>query len=118
MARRPAKTDQIIELRRRLAATRFDVERAAVGVRRRYDIPARLRGSLARHPRGWFFGSLGTGLLAALSLRRRRKRDARRRAQPQATGRAAMLMGTVGFLVSVLKPVARQWLTRQLLERR
>jgi hypothetical protein len=116
MAGRPAQTDQIAELRRRLEATRFDVERAAFDVRHRYDIPARLRGSMRQHPRGWFFGAMGTGLLAALSFGRRRKRH--RAAEVPARSRgSAMLMGTAGFLFTVMKPVARQWLTRRFIDR-
>ncbi len=118
MARRPAQKDQIVALRQRIERTRFDMGRVAIDVRNRYDLPARLRGSMRRHPLGWFFGSMGAGLVGALSFGRRRKRgrDYGGEHGPPAR-RGAMLVGAAGFLVSVLKPVARRWLTRQFLGR-
>jgi len=59
-------------------------------------------------------------LVAALSIGRRGK--GRRdyddgRGQGAPARRGAMLLGATGFVVSVIKPVARRWLTRQFLGR-
>ena len=93
------------------------MERVVIDVRNRFDFPARLRGSMRSHPRGWFFGSMGAGFLSALSFRRRRKHR-REHGEAAPVRRGALLAGTVGVLASVAKPVARQWLTRRFLDRR
>jgi hypothetical protein len=93
------------------------LERAVIDVRNRWDLPARVRGSMRHHPREWFFGSMGAGLMAALSFKRRRKHR-REHGGQSPTRRGAVLAGTIGFLASVAKPMVRQWLTRRFLDRR
>ena len=110
MARRPETPAQLETLRGLLEQSRHDLGRAATATRRRLDVPARIHAAVRRHPAGWFTASLATGLLAALTLRRRKPAAVPAR-------RMAALARTLGFLVSALRPIAIGWLARQLRSR-
>jgi hypothetical protein len=56
----------------RLAASRTAVAADLAALRRRIDVPARVKDSILSKPLAWFGGSLGVGLLASLLLKRRR----------------------------------------------
>jgi len=79
----------------------------ASALRRRLDIPARVRSSLAAHPTSWLFGSLASGLAASLLFRRRPV------AKIQRKGRG--LLGVIlGLTLTAARPLAKIWLTQQL----
>ena len=108
MAGGPGQTDELQALRARLEESRRDLGLAVIGLRRRFDVPARLRLSMRQHPRGWFTGSLVAGLLAAISVRRRGGGRRERRGR-------GWLAGLAAFVLSILKPLLKRWLTRRFL---
>lgn len=53
------------------AAARSCLHGEVSALRRRLDVPARLRGSLQHHPATWMLGSLVSGLAASFVFRRK-----------------------------------------------
>ncbi len=85
------------------ARTRLDV--AAVSIRQRYDVPARLKDSLKRHPTGWLVGSLFFGLVASMLFNRRPPaREKKSRGLP---------LTLLGLSLTAVRPIAKVWLTDQ-----
>lgn len=87
------------------AAARACLEGEAAALRKRLDIPSRVRGSLAAHPATWMIGSLVSGLFASVLFRRRPRAAAPKR-------RGAML-GLLGLTLTAAKPLAKVWLANQ-----
>ena len=56
----------------RLAASRATLGSDLAQLRRRLDVPARVKDSILSKPLVWFGGSLGVGLLASMLVRRPR----------------------------------------------
>jgi hypothetical protein len=92
---------------RQSEAARAFLGSEAAALRRKLDVPARLRGSLMSHPGGWMLGSLVSGLAASLLLRRRpaAARPKKRRGLP-----AALL----GLGLTAARPLLKAWLANQL----
>jgi hypothetical protein len=78
----------------------------AVTLRQKLDVPSRIRGSLKAHPSGWLLGSAATGLVASLLFRRKPARQEKKR-----RGLAFTLFG---LILTVVRPIAKVWLTGQL----
>ena len=78
----------------------------AVRIKQRFDIPARIRGSLSAHPTSWLFGSLASGLAASLLFSRRRSPAAKANRR----GTAGMLLG---LTLTAARPLAKVWLSNQ-----
>jgi hypothetical protein len=62
---------EILRLIRLSDASRACLSAEAAILRRRLDVPSRIRESLKKHPSAWLLGSLGSGLAASLLLRRK-----------------------------------------------
>lgn len=103
----PAQSPEIAELIRRLESSRKRLGEHALDLRRKLDVPARLKGSISAQPLAWFGGSLGAGLLASTLFRRPRKEKKRR-------GLIGMLFG---LLVTLLKPSLKGFLATELQRR-
>lgn len=56
----------------RIAASRATVGHELVVLRRRLDVPARMKKSVRSKPLAWFGGSLGAGLVASFLFKGRR----------------------------------------------
>ncbi|MGC4015926.1 MAG: hypothetical protein QM755_15585 [Luteolibacter sp.] len=86
--------------RRRLA---YDISM----LKHRVDVPARVKESLQNNPTGWLGGSLVTGLLASLALRRRKpKKTAEEKVRK--AGLAGLMLTAGGALV---RPVVKSLVT-------
>ncbi len=59
----------------RIAASRVSLGTDLGLLRRRWDIPTRVKDSILSKPLAWFGGSLGVGLVASLLLKRPRVRE-------------------------------------------
>lgn len=88
-----------------------EVSRSCLGdevsaLKRRLDVPSRIRASLSDHPTSWLFGSLASGLAASLMFRRR-----------PAPAVVKKSRGMVGILLGVgltaARPLLKVWLTNQ-----
>lgn len=75
-------------------------------IRRRFDIPARMRDSLGAHPTSWLFGSLATGLVTSLFFSRRKP--------VVKTKRRGMTGPLLGIALTAARPLAKVWLSNQL----
>ncbi|MEO5713357.1 MAG: hypothetical protein ABIT37_07695 [Luteolibacter sp.] len=78
----------------------------ALAVRQRFDVPARLRASLRKHPTGWLMGSLASGLAASLLFFRGGKT-----AKPEK--RRGLPTVLLGLTLTAVRPLAKVWLTNQ-----
>ncbi len=74
------------------------------------DVPARVRSSLKGNPGGWILGSAASGLFASLLFRRKPAKPAPAKAVKQ----ASKSIGLLALILSVIRPLAKVWLTGQL----
>lgn len=107
MDRKSTEKAEIERLIRLSESARVCLASEADRIKERFDIPARIRGSLGAHPATWLFGSLASGLVASLFLRRRRKPAA----ETKRRGVAGMLLG---LTLTAARPLAKVWLSNQL----
>jgi hypothetical protein len=105
MDRKPAEKSEIERLIRLSERSRQYLGEETARLRRKLDIPQRLRESVAAHPLGWFSGSLVSGLLASFLLRRRRVP-----AVSRSRGVTRMLLG---LTLTAARPLAKLWLSNQ-----
>ena len=61
MDRKLSEKAEIERLIRLSESARVCLEGEAARIKQRFDIPARIRGSLSQHPTSWLFGSLDAG---------------------------------------------------------
>jgi hypothetical protein len=92
---------------------RIEASRHALGddlgaLRRRFDVPSRVRESFRSRPLAWFGGSLGAGLAASLLFKRPRPAPAP--ASPR-RGRWGMILGGAFTLA---RPALQSWALKQL----
>ncbi len=99
------ETSSAEQVRWVLEASRSMLESEADKIRRKLDVPARVRGSLRQHPSAWLLGSLATGLAASFLFRRKPSADKKRR------GIAGILLG---LTLTAARPFAKVWLAGQL----
>jgi hypothetical protein len=104
------QTSLLIE---RLAASRDSLGRELLDLRRRLDVPARVKDSIVSKPMAWFGGSLGVGLLASLVLKRPRASAAPRPERPR-RGWMGLLLGGA---VTLARPALQSWALRELQNR-
>lgn len=96
-----AEVQRLIELS---AAARSCLHGEVRALRRRLDVPARLRGSLQHHPATWMFGSLASGLAASLVFRRK---------PPTAKPSRGIPAKMLGVVWTASRPLVKIWLADQ-----
>lgn len=97
---------EIRQLIRLSAAARSHLEREALVIRHRLDVPARIRESVKNQPLGWLLGSLGAGLAASLLVRRN---------QPAPTKKIRGFKGRLlALALTTGRPLVKVWLARRL----
>lgn len=85
----------------RIAASRVALAADLSELRRRFDIPARVKDSILSKPLAWFGGSLGAGFLASSIFKRRR---------PAAEKAKKGLLGLVlGGALTLARPALQNW---------
>ncbi|RYD53718.1 MAG: hypothetical protein EOP83_23005 [Verrucomicrobiaceae bacterium] len=89
-------------------AARASLSHEAVVLKRRLDVPARVRSSLRSHPTGWLVGSLASGLAASLLFRRRPVRSVREEKKSK-----SLPLALLGLTLTAVRPFAKVWLTDQ-----
>ncbi len=113
MARQSSDKDRLETLSRQLDSARSDLGDAAVAMRRRLDLPRRMRDSLRRHPAAWFGASLAAGLVVSAGLVRLRRRPALIQTATPA-GRRSRIAGAAAIVFTLLRPVIQKWLLQQI----
>ncbi len=105
MDQKPPTNPEIRELINSSAAARSSLEYEVATLRRRLDVPARVRESLKNQPLGWLLGSLASGLAVSFLIRRK-----------PATARkpSGFLSRLLGLVLTSARPLVKIWLTRQL----
>ena len=73
----------------------------AAELRLKLDVPMRVRNSLRDHPGQWLMGSMGTGLIASLLLRRKPAKEKKSRRFPSTL---------LGITLTAARPLAKVWL--------
>jgi hypothetical protein len=106
MDRKLQQSHEIERLIQAAQVARSCLEVEAISLKRRLDVPARIRGSLNSHPTGWLVGSAVSGLAASLIFRRR----------PVVSGkkRKSLPLAILGLTLTAVRPLAKVWLTDQL----
>jgi hypothetical protein len=107
MDRKLSEKTEVQRLIRLSENARACLESEAGRIRRRFDVPARIRGSLSAHPTSWLFGSLASGLMASLFFSRRHNKPA---VKTKGRGIPGMLLG---LTLTAARPLAKVWLSNQ-----
>ena len=92
----------------RIAASRGAVARDIAHLRRRLDVPSRVKESILSKPLAWLGGSLGAGLLTSLILKRRR-----RPAKTEAVVKKSLWTVLVGGAFTLARPALQSWALRE-----
>ncbi|MBC8127423.1 MAG: hypothetical protein H8M99_09825 [Gloeobacteraceae cyanobacterium ES-bin-144] len=74
-------------------------------LKRRLDVPSRVRDSLKANPKAWLLGSAATGLIGSMIFQRKPSPEKKRR------GIAGLLFG---LTLTAVRPMAKVWLANQL----
>jgi hypothetical protein len=106
MDRKLSEKAEVERLIRLSENARHCLEDEAARIKQRFDIPARIRGSLRAHPTSWLFGSLASGLAASLLFTRRKP--------AVKTKRRGMPGVLLGLTMAAARPLAKVWLSNQL----
>jgi hypothetical protein len=105
MDRKFSKDQEIQRLIQLSASARSCLGNEAILLKKRMDVPARIRGSLRRNPTGWLLGSLGSGIIASLIFRRK---------APSVEKKKRGLSRTImGLTLTAVRPLAKVWITDQ-----
>ena len=92
----------------RIAASRGAVARDIAPLRRRLDVPSRVKESILSKPLAWRGGSLGAGLLTSLILKRRR-----RPAKTEAVVKKSLWTVLLGGAFTLARPALQSWALRE-----
>jgi len=104
MDRYPHTNQEIERLIRDAAAARGCLTGEVIALRRRLDIPARIRSSLKNHPATWLAASLASGFAARFVMRRKPQGAKKHRSLP------AVLLG---LTLTAARPMVKIWLANQ-----
>lgn len=95
----------------RIAASRVAVAGELATLRRRLDVPARVKESVLSKPLAWLGGSLGAGLLASIALKRRRRSSRVEKAEKAA--KKAWWSVLLGGAFTLARPALQNWALRE-----
>ncbi|MFT4177453.1 MAG: hypothetical protein QM627_12470 [Luteolibacter sp.] len=111
MDRNAQQKPDLQQLIRLAEASRSQLHRDVVQLRRKLDVPARVRSSLKEKPLNWLTGSVGAGFVASFLLRRKNRRPL---PVVNASKRKGFLLTLLGLGFTVAQPIAKIWLTNWL----
>ena len=110
MAKSTQKTLELAELIRRSEAARVQIGHAHLQLKKKLDIPLRLRDSLKSSPMKWLGGSLGVGFLGSFLFRSKRPEV---RHEPEKKHRG-WFIGLLMMLFALVKPSLKIYATKLL----
>jgi hypothetical protein len=110
MAKSTQKSLELAELIRCSDAARFQIGQAHAQLRRKLDVPLRMRDSLRASPLKWLGGSLGVGFVASL-LFKSRGRESKHEPVKRHRG---WFVGLLLMLFSLAKPALKVYATKLL----
>lgn len=105
MDRKLPKKQEIEQLIRLSDNARSRLEQDVRSLKHRLDVPARLRDSLKSHPSGWLLGSLASGFVASMLMRRK--------SAPSVVSKKnrSLPLTLMGLALTAVRPLAKVWLT-------
>ena len=89
----------------RIAASRASVGLELAALRRRLDVPTRVKNSILSKPLAWFGGSLGVGFIASLLLKRPRVREEKKH--------RGLWSLALGGAFTLARPALQSWALRE-----
>jgi hypothetical protein len=108
MAKPTQKSLKLAQLIRQAEAARFQLGMAHMELRRKLDIPLRIRDSLKSSPLKWLGGSLGVGFLGSLIFRSKRRRPIQENEKKHRGWFAGLLL----MLFTLVKPTLKIYATK------
>jgi hypothetical protein len=102
------KLQQAQEVARLIAlskSARSSLELEAISLKKRLDVPTRLRDSLKSHPTGWLMGSMASGLAASMLFSRKPPAKEKKK--------TSLPLTLLGLSLTAVRPVAKVWLADQ-----
>lgn len=110
MAKPTQKSLEIAELIRRSEAARAQIGQAHLQLRKKLELPLRIRDSLKSSPLKWLGGSLGVGFIGSLLFRSRRREP---KYEPE-TKHRGWFVGLLMILFGLVKPTLKVYATKLL----
>ena len=105
MDRKLQEHQEIARLIRQGDAARGFLTSEVVALKQKLDIPSKLRRSLKSHPTEWLLGSVASGFLGSMLLRRRGNHPVKK---PR-----GLLPSLLGLALTAARPLAKVWLADQ-----
>jgi hypothetical protein len=91
----------------RIAASRGAVARDIAHLRRRLDVPSRVKESVLSRPLAWLGGSLGAGFLTSMVLKRRRP------TKTEEVVKKSLWTVLLGGAFTLARPALQSWALRE-----
>jgi hypothetical protein len=110
MAKPTQKSLELAELVRRSDAARIQIGQAHLELRRKLDLPLRIRDSLKASPLKWIGGSLGVGFVSSLLFRSGRSES---KHAPEKKHRG-WFVGALMMIFTLVKPSLKVYATKLL----
>lgn len=118
MAKSTKKEVKIHELIARSEAARLQLGKSHAELKRRLDVPTRLRESVKADPKKWIGGSAAVGLVGSFLFRSKKKRKRNRNRVgglvKEEKNQRNMLFSALGLIFTVMRPVAKIYGTKLL----
>ena len=105
MDRKLQEDQEIQRLIRQGETARGFLKGEVVALKQKLDLPAKIRGSLKNHPTEWLLGSLASGFIGSLLLRRRGNHPVKKQ--------RGLVFTLLGLALTAARPVAKIWLADQ-----
>ncbi len=105
MDRKLSYHQEIQRLTHANTSARLCLEKEAILLREKLDVPARLQTSLKAHPTGWVVGSLFSGFGASLLFRKK--------SAPSEKKKRSLPLALIGLTLTAVRPLAKMWLADQ-----
>jgi|694.fasta_scaffold05008_3 hypothetical protein len=110
MAKPTQKSLELAELVRRSDAARIQITQAHLELRRKLEVPLRIRDSLKSSPLKWIGGSLGIGFISSLLFRHRRS-ESKHSHEKKHRG---WFVGSLMMIFNLVKPSLKVYATKLL----
>ncbi|MFT3991787.1 MAG: hypothetical protein QM680_10310 [Luteolibacter sp.] len=99
---------QLIQL---AAASRAQLQQDLAHLRQKLDVPTRVKTSLKEKPLNWLVGSIGTGFVTSLLLRKKAPKPGY---FVKSAKRRSFSLTLLGLAFTVAQPIAKIWLTNRI----
>lgn len=109
MARSNKETVELGELIRRSEASRLQLSQSHAVLKRKLDIPSKIKKSIKLNPLPWVGGSIATGFFGSLSLGKKKKKFKESKTTRKIS--KGFVIGSLSLIIKALKPFAKIYVT-------